>query len=803
MGDKKKITAEEISTNVFSKNNLEGLFNEFEQLEGELDFKDFTYEYLRVLISYSKQAEYNTKEKRALIKELDITYKNLAGELDLSDFVNLEELYCEVNNLTNLNINNCRNLRKLDCCVNQLVNLNLINLSNLEEVYCNANELIKLELNNLPNLKVLRCRDNYLTSLNYSVLNLTKLTDLRISNNNLKEQDLAVFSKFTNLESLVIGNTDKDKIRQGKYNKFTGSLEPLKGLTKLETLNISNTDLDLGLEHLPNNIERIYCSFSERPESQIKALDLSDKGLEGFINLKDLFCSNNRLTNLDLTGLNPDKLRCLYIDNNHLSNQNLSIFSEFTNLNWLRLGNDNKEGNNCNHFFGNVKLLEDLVKLVTLDLSNLNLEEETYPDRQEIKVIEFPGDIEFEQAGELVIDNYPQLKEIKKAKPRAVVNNITSVKITNCLQLESIDINDFRDNQKLEISDCPNLKVLQCTGNQLTSVDFLNSLPSPQRLRTLFIGSNNIQKTDLKFLRRFINLEYLSLGNNGEEKIQKGEYNRFYGSLEPLSEMWILEYLDVSNTDINSGFEHLPELVEVNNSFQERPESKFQDSLNYKELKKKYYEKSQKSQEWLNKNYPQEQRNEVKEIYLNEPSLEGELDFKDFGCEKGVEVLISAEVDNKLVLKNLSEKSKTNKCVNAQEYINKQYPTKEERKEVAKLLFFGELEGELDLSDFVNLKILVCSDNKLTSLNLSNCQQLERINCENNLLIGLDVRNCSNLVRLNGQDNSLISIALPTNPTNLKALKNLYVESDYHNSQLEKYEWRDLHPDFTLELQRR
>ena len=36
------------------------------------------------------------------------------------------------------------------------------------------------------------------------------------------------------------------------------------------------------------------------------------------------------------------------------------------------------------------------------------------------------------------------------------------------------------------------------------------------------------------------------------------------------------------------------------------------------------------AQEWLDKNYPKNRRNEVYEIYLNEPSLEGELDLEDF-----------------------------------------------------------------------------------------------------------------------------------------------------------------------------
>jgi len=43
--------------------------------------------------------------------------------------------------------------------------------------------------------------------------------------------------------------------------------------------------------------------------------------------------------------------------------------------------------------------------------------------------------------------------------------------------------------------------------------------------------------------------------------------------------------------------------------------------------------------------------------------------------------------------------------VNAQEYLNKNYPTKEERKNIKELKINKKnLEGNLDLSDFVNLE---------------------------------------------------------------------------------------------------
>jgi len=100
------------------------------------------------------------REERKNIENLDISYKNLEGELDFSDFVNL---------------------KKLDCSNNKLTKLNLTELTHLKE---------------------LKCYDNHLTELNYSELNADKLVFLGIFNNNSPKQDLSAFSKFVNLETL-------------------------------------------------------------------------------------------------------------------------------------------------------------------------------------------------------------------------------------------------------------------------------------------------------------------------------------------------------------------------------------------------------------------------------------------------------------------------------------------------------------------------------------------------------------------------------------------------------------------------
>jgi hypothetical protein len=75
-------------------------------------------------------------------------------------------------------------------------------------------------------------------------------------------------------------------------------------------------------------------------------------------------------------------------------------------------------------------------------------------------------------------------------------------------------------------------------------------------------------------------------------------------------------------------------------------------------------------QEWLDQNYPKEEGNEIKEIYLNELNLEGELDLRDF--EQLEKVYISLTVDeNKLGIKNLPRGTRIIKLINAQELIDK------------------------------------------------------------------------------------------------------------------------------------
>ena len=67
-----------------------------------------------------------------------------------------------------------------------------------------------------------------------------------------------------------IESTSEEKINQGIYNRFSGSLEYLKNLSKLTDLNISNTDIDSGLEYLPESVKHFWCSADLRKDARCK-----------------------------------------------------------------------------------------------------------------------------------------------------------------------------------------------------------------------------------------------------------------------------------------------------------------------------------------------------------------------------------------------------------------------------------------------------------------------------------------------------------------------------------------------------
>jgi len=104
-----------------------------------------------------------------------------------------------------------------------------------------------------------------------------------------------------------------------------------------------------------------------------------------------------------------------------------------------------------------------------------------------------------------------------------------------------------------------NLEYLNFSDNQLTSLDFLNDL-NAKKITRLYISNNKIS-SDLTPFSRLVNLEKLGLGSNDQERVKRSIYNNFAGSLKPLAELTKLYWLNIRDTDIDSGLEYLPESI--------------------------------------------------------------------------------------------------------------------------------------------------------------------------------------------------------------------------------------------------
>src|SRR2546430_2143474 len=99
--------------------------------------------------------------------------------------------------------------------------------------------------------------------------------------------------------------------------------------------------------------------------------------------------------------------------------------------------------------------------------------------------------------------------------------------------------------------------------------------------------------------------------------------------------------------------------------------------------------------------------------------------------------------------------------INAQDWLKEKYPNVKNRKTITELNFPRmQIHGHLNLTDFINLKKLVCNGNQLSDFDLSNSKSLIKIWCIKNNLSKLDLSKCENLFMVNCGDNKLSTIIL-------------------------------------------
>ena len=282
--------------------------------------------------------------------------QNQLTKLDVSKNLALWHLSCYENQLTELDVSQNPALKNLYCHENQLTELDVSQNQALEELYCHTNQLTSLDVSKNTALKELYCYSNQLTSLNLS--RNTKLTQENLKcTGNKYPITIDVTERTFDLSTLppdfdvnktsgwaggtVEGNTLKVKpgATQVTYTYDCGN-----GLTAEFALTVKEattgcTYIPLNAYNFPDPAFRECLKkprFDNDQDEWLSSPELNDirdirvpqkgiaslKGIEKFPNLTTLICSENQLTELDVS--QNKKLVYLECSKNQLTSLDLS-----------------------------------------------------------------------------------------------------------------------------------------------------------------------------------------------------------------------------------------------------------------------------------------------------------------------------------------------------------------------------------------------------------------------------------------------------------------------------------------------
>ncbi|WP_299675499.1 T9SS type A sorting domain-containing protein [uncultured Tenacibaculum sp.] len=237
--------------------------------------------------------------------------------LDVSKNLELEGLYCGINKLTSLNVTNNTKLRSLSFLLNEVKTIDLSKNIDLTDVDCSNNQLRGLDLSNSPELNSIRCNDNRLRSLNVRNGNNTNFFDFSID-----------FTRNPDLTCIEVDDKAYSDDVWATYKDESASYSEDCGETPEEVIYIPDANFKSVLLADPNintnGDEEIQISEAINYSGEIDCRDKSIKdltGVEEFVNLSLLDCSNNEVESINVSMLK--KLEGLYAANNQLTSLDL------------------------------------------------------------------------------------------------------------------------------------------------------------------------------------------------------------------------------------------------------------------------------------------------------------------------------------------------------------------------------------------------------------------------------------------------------------------------------------------------
>ena len=255
----------------------------------------------------------NTLTSLNLEPDLSLYITDLTG---IQDFTALASLDCSRNKLTTLDLSKNTALTKLDCSSNNLTTLDLSAQTKITSLECNVNKITSLDLSKQTGLNYVSCFNNSLTYLNIKNGNNTAIY--------WNGTDPGSFVGNPNLSCILVDDAIYwNKKWMNKKSGFTTYSVTCDGkYTEIPDLNFEKKLIALNIDSGQPDGKVLTSTISSLTTLDVSASSITNlKGIEDFISLTNLNCSQNKINSLDLS--KNTALTVLNCESNNLFNFNL------------------------------------------------------------------------------------------------------------------------------------------------------------------------------------------------------------------------------------------------------------------------------------------------------------------------------------------------------------------------------------------------------------------------------------------------------------------------------------------------
>ena len=524
-----------------------------------------------------------------VVTYLNVASKNITSMQGVESFSNLEDLNCDFNQLTTLDLEGLTNLTVLSCSFNQLNSINFNGLVNLLAIFCESNELKSLDFSSLINLVQVDCSDNQFVTLDFNNNPLSVLacagniglTSILLKNGvstsfsvppappasylggcpnlsficvdpgsdaeNILDHlailgysECVVTTDCSIIDDPVITFVDSNfknaLIKDGIDTNSDGEIQVLEALS-VTYLNIGQENINdlTGIEYFLN-LESLTCYYN----------DLSEVNLNNNSKLTHLNCGDNKLASLLIDGC-KDLIR-LDCAGNLLTNLNLT---ENLNLEYILCSNNNLTS--LSNASVNLKTLYcSNNDLTTFDINqNVNLE---LLDCSNNKLINLTTTFNDKISG-LYCDDNPLIgldlsQNSNLFYLRCSSTSINSLDFSQNALIKTVECKDGKL-QELIFNNNASLYSLKCANNQITSLETGN-IPN---ITHLDLNNNSLENLNINHT---INnaLSLLAEGNPNLYCIQVNDPNTFRSDNKVFLDPQVNMNIDCSADDDSDGVEN-------------------------------------------------------------------------------------------------------------------------------------------------------------------------------------------------------------------------------------------------------